>query len=122
MTYENVTPARKSLKDRAREFSSQLPFMSGREKGDAAELINQYIDISDYGFMAGDNGHDYVVFITKQDSKRFFFGGTVLTDQMHKLDDEGYGDEIRAEGLPVLLSEKRSKNGRNYTNVEFYPD
>ncbi len=120
MTYENVS-VRKSLKDRARELTTQLPFMAGREKGDAVELIGQYVDIVDYGFMTGDEGHDYAVFIVAQESKHFYFGGMALTDQLHKLDDEGYGNEIRAEGLPVLLTNKKSRNGRTYVNVEFYP-
>lgn len=113
---------RKSLKDRAKDFSIQLPFMDGREKGDAKELIGQVSTIIDYGFLKGDNDNDYVVFITKERSKTFYFGGQVLTDQMQQLEAEGYRDEIIAEGLPMLMTEKKSKNNRSYTNVEFYPE
>ena len=112
---------KKSLKDRAKEFSVQLPFMDGREKGDAKELVGQITTISDYGFLTGDNG-DYVVFITKEHSSKFYFGGGVLTDQMQQLEAEGYRDEIIADGLPMLLTEKKSKNNRTYVNVEFYPE
>lgn len=120
MTFENVS-TKKSLRDRAKEFSTQLPLMTDRTKGDAAELLGHIVTVQDFGFLAGDNGHDYVAFIVDAEPKKFYFGGTVLTDQMHKLDDEGYGEEIRAEGLPMLLTERKSKNGRTYTNVEFYP-
>ena len=123
---ENVTPAqettRKSLKDRAKEFSAQLVFMGNRKKGNTEEVIGQYITIRDFGFLVNDKGADYVAFIVDEDPEHFFFGGQVLTDQMHRLDDEGYADEIRADGLPVLMTEKKSKNGRNYTNVEFFPE
>ena len=115
------TNMKKSLKDRAKEFSVQLPFMDGREKADVKELIGTVNTISDYGFLTGDNG-DYVVFIVNERSKQFFFGGAVLTDQLQQLEAEGYHEEIVMEGLPMLLTEKKSKNNRTYMNVEFYPE
>lgn len=112
---------KKSLKDRAKEFSVQLPFMDGREKADVKELIGTVSTITDYGFLTGDNG-DYAVFITKERAKTFYFGGAVLTDQLQQLEAEGYHEEIVTEGLPMLLTEKKSKNNRTYMNVEFYPE
>lgn len=119
MSNENKT-MKKSLKDRAKEFSVQLPFMDGRDKGDAKELVGQITTITDYGFLTGDNG-DYAVFITKEHGKKFYFAGGVLTDQLQQLEAEGYHDAIVTEGLPMLLTEKKSKNNRTYVNVEFYP-
>ncbi len=113
---------RKSLKDRAKEFSVQLPFMDGRDKGDVKELVGTVNTITDYGFLKGDDNKEYVVFIVKERSKQFYFGGTVLTDQMQQLEAEGYREEIVAEGLPLLMTEKKSKNNRSYVNVEFYPE
>lgn len=112
---------KKSLKDRAKEFSVQLPFMEGRDKADVKELTGQVSTIADYGFLKGDDG-DYVVFIVKERAKSFYFGGTVLTDQLQQLEAEGYHEEIVSEGLPMLLTEKKSKNNRSYLNVEFYPE
>lgn len=112
---------RKSLKERAKEFSVQLPFMDGRTKGDAKELVGQVSTINNYGFLQGDNGA-YVVFTVKERKDKFYFGGTVLTDQMEQLEAEGYRDEIETEGLPMLMTEKKSKNNRGYIAVEFYPD
>ncbi len=113
---------RKSLKDRAKEFSVQLPFMEGREKGDAKTLLGMISTIADYGFLKGDDSRDYAVFITAENSKEFFFGGTVLTDQLQQLEAEGYHETIVEEGLPFLMTEKKSKNNRAYVNVEFYPE
>ena len=112
----------KSLKDRAKEFSVQLPFMDGREKGDAKELVGTVNTIVDYGFLKGDDNREYAVFIVKERSKTFYFGGTVLTDQLAQLEAEGYHDAIVEEGLPMLLTDKKSKNNRSYVNVEFYPE
>lgn len=113
---------RKSLKDRAKEFSVQLPFMEGREKGDVKELVGQISTITDYGFLKGEKGNDYVVFITAERKDKFYFGGQVLTDQLQQLEAEGYHEEIVNDGLPALLTEKKSKNKMTYVNVEFYPE
>lgn len=113
---------RKSLKDRAREFTVQLPFMDGREKGDSKELVGQVSTIRDFGFLKGDDDREYAVFIVDERSKTFYFGGTVLTDQLMQLEAEGYHEEIASEGLPMLMTEKKSKNNRSYVNVEFYPE
>ena len=112
----------KSLRDRAKEFSIQLPFMEGREKGDSKELIGTVNTIKDYGFLKGDDDREYAVFIVAERGKTFYFGGTVLTDQLMQLEAEGYHDAIVEEGLPMLMTEKKSKNNRSYVNVEFYPE
>lgn len=112
----------KSLRDRAKEFSVQLPFMEGREKGETRELIGTVNTIEEYGFLPNEKGGNYVVFVVRERPGKFYFGGLVLTDQMMQLEAEGYHDAINAEGLPMLMTEKKSKNGMKYTNVEFYPE
>lgn len=119
----NETKSMKSLQERAKAFDVQLPFMEGRDKGETSELIGQVSTIIDYGFIPNDAGEPYVVFITAERSNKFYFGGTVLTSRMLDLENEGYHDAIVAEGLPMLLTEEKSKKSkRNYTNVKFYPE
>ena len=118
---ENMKPM-KSLKERAKEFSARLPFMEGRDKGETKELIGTISTIIDYGFLPDDRGVHYAVVAVKENPNKFYFAGQVLTDQLAQLDGDGYGPEIREEGLPMLLTEKKSRNNRSYTNVEFYPD
>lgn len=114
---------KKSLRERAKDFTVLLPFMEGKEKGDAADLLGTVNTITDYGFLANEDGEAYVAIIVKERPGKFYFGGTVLTDRMTKLHAEGYYDEIVAEGLPVLMTEKKNKKGnRSYTNIEFYPE
>ena len=112
----------KSLKDRAREFHNRLPFMEGRDKGDTKDLLGTVNTIIDYGFLPNENGVPYAVFIVKERAKQFYFGGTVITDQLTQLEAEGYHDAITTEGLPVLMTEAKSKNNRSYINVEFFPE
>ena len=117
-----MSDARKSLRDRAKEFAFSLPFMEGRDKGETKELIGAIYTINEYGFLPNDKGGQYAVFTVKEDSKKFYFGGMVLTDQLMQLEAEGYHDDIVEEGLPFLMTEKKSKNKMTYTNVEFYPE
>lgn len=114
---------KKSLKDRAKEFSVRLPLMDNRDKGDADELLGQVSTINDYGFLPNEDGEVYAVFTVKERSNKFYFGGAVMTDRLSQLDSEGFGEDIRSEGLPVLMTKTTSKKTkRTYTNVEFYPE
>lgn len=118
-----MNTTKKSLRDRAKEFSVQLPLMEGREKGETKELLGQISTIDDYGFLPNEAGEPYAVFTVKERAKQFFFGGTVLTARLSELEAEGYHDEIVKDGLPMLMTEaKGKKSNRSYTNVEFYPE
>lgn len=118
----NNETMRKSLKDRAKEFDTLLPFMEGRDKGDTKELLGTVNTIRDFGFLPNDKGEFYAAFIVDERPKKFYFGGTVMTDRLTQLDQDGYHEDVVAEGLPVLMTEKKSKNNRTFTNVVFYPE
>ena len=109
------------LKARAKELANNIPFMVGREKGDFSRLKGREVTIIDYGFMNDQKG-EYLCFIIKEDGDFFYFGGTVITDQVRILDIDGFGETIRKIGLPVMFGEALSKNNRNYATVEFYPE
>lgn len=112
----------KSLRERAKEFDVRLPFMEGREKGETKELLGTVNTICEYGFLPNEHGEVYACFIVKERPSKFYFGGTVITDRLTQLETEGYHDAIIEEGLPVLMTEKKSKNNRTFTNVVFFPE
>jgi hypothetical protein len=122
---------KKSLQERAKEFEILLPFMEGREKGDFDRIVNSPVTIDNFGFLK-DNSEgkikEYVCITIKEDSKNFYFGGHVLTDNLKQLEQDGYREEIETEGLPVEFGKKKSKNkGDNgmyntYTTVTFFPE
>lgn len=118
----NETKNMKSLRERAAEFTVQLPLMNGREKGETRELIGNIVTITDYGFLPNDKGEVYAVFTVAERASKFYFGGMVLTDHLTQLHSEGYYEAIVNEGLPMLMTEKRSKNKMTYTNVVFFPE
>lgn len=114
---------KKSLKQRAMEFDQQLPLMEGREKGNTDELLGQVCTLTDYGFLPNEQGEQYAAFIVAERSNKFYFAGSVLTARLIELDGEGWGESIREEGLPLLMTTVTSKaNKRKYTNVKFYPE
>lgn len=110
-----------NLKELATSLNSGkgINFMEGREKGDTADIIGKNVTIVDFDFISGDNG-DYAVFILAEDKKKFYFGGSVITNALKEL--EHVKADVQAEGLPARLVEKKSKKNRAYTSVEFYPD
>lgn len=116
-----------NLKDRAKKFGNLLPFMEGREKGEQSKLVDEgVVTIEDYGFLNGkdDNGDDseYVCYTIREDKENFYFGSSVLTNNIKELDEEGFGSAIRKEGLPMKLSNRKSRStNRNYVAVEFHP-
>lgn len=114
---------RKSLKDRALEMSApQLQLMVEKTKGETEDLIGVVVTIDDFGFLSGDNG-EYVVFTVKEEPKQFFFGGKVLTVAMKDFEKDGYTEDIRTEGIPMVLAKKKSKDGKKtYASVIFYPE
>lgn len=118
----NEMKSMKSLRERAKEFDVRLPFMEGRDKGETKELLGTVNTITEYGFLPNEQGEVYACFIVKERPGKFYFGGTVITDRLTQLETEGYHDVINAEGLPILMTEKKSKNGRMFTNVVFFPE
>lgn len=93
-----------------------IPFMDSREPGELVE--GEVVTLCDYGFIEGKDGR-YVVFITKEDETKFYFGGLVLTQLCEQL-DEYNDDEIQAvleHGIKITTTKKKSKNGRVYTKV-----
>lgn len=106
-----------------------LPFMEGREKGDLNDLINTTVVIKDYGYMedVDKNGEvkEYASFIIEENDKEFFFGGQVLTDNLKKLDEvltDKELEQLLENGIPVVLGKKKSKNKREYTTCNFFPN
>lgn len=111
----------KTLKEFCKGLNSQLEIMNERSKGVIDEIIDKPVTIIDYDFMSGDDG-DFVVFVCKEIPEVFYFGSKVLTDGLKKAQEQGYEEEIKREGLPIKLGKAKSKKGREYTSVKYYPE
>lgn len=112
-----------TLKEKAMKMNSGngIAFMQGKTKGETEEILNQNLTIVDYDFISDEDG-DYAVFVLNEAPDKFFFGGSVLTKNLKEFTTEEK-EKIKSEGLPVLFSKRKNKNGkREYTAVEFFPD
>jgi hypothetical protein len=109
-----------SLKEKAMQMNTGCALMVDREKGDVAELMDTAYTINDMDILTGEDG-EYVVFTVKEDAKKFYFGGSVISDKLMKF-SEDEKQEIRKDGLPFTVVEKKSKNKRKYADIVFYPE
>lgn len=98
-----------------------IDFMDTHTKGDASTLIGKTVTIIDFGFIKSDDGGDYAVFITEEDSEHFFFGNSVLTDKLHLVENAGRKDEIHLHPVTFTkqVSKKGPRKGKTYTMVTF---
>lgn len=109
------------LKNKLLSLNTSLPFMEGRDKGDLKEILNTEVKVNAYGFLKDENG-DYVVFSIQGTDNLFFFGGQVITHKFKAIEELFNSNEIEQllmEGINIILRERKSKNGRTYTELEF---
>ena len=107
------------LKQVKNNLEVTLPIIEGREKGSL--VLNVDMTVQDWGYLTDhEKNVDYVAFIIKEDPANFYFGGSVTTDKFKKIDlmgDETVG-VLKANGIPVIFEEKKSKNsGMKYHDM-----
>lgn len=107
---------------------NSLPFMEGREKmeSDNKVLFNAPLTLDEHDYLEGDDG-EFAVITVKEYPNNFFFGSSVVTDALKKLDiilsnasDEQL-EEIEQTGVTFKLEKVMSKNKRKYTKITFFP-
>ena len=103
----------------AKTLTTTSPLMENREKGELKDIIGVQIIIKDFDFLEGDNG-SYAVFIVEGIDDKFYFASSVLTEYLVALDENGFKEVIQSDGLPILLTKKKSKNNREYFAVKFF--
>ena len=116
-----------ALRDRAKELRNTNPIMENRSKVKLDDIIARYpmgCTIRECAILHDTtNDSDYVVCVIEEDDNSFFFGGVALLGLVEGLlksydNEEDFYNDLKEEGLPVIFSKKRSKNGRVYTAVD----
>lgn len=100
--------------------STGLPFMDGREKGEVSFGVPAHI--VDYGWLQGTDG-EFVCFIVGENKEEFYFGSSVVSEKMKKMEEIFTKEEIDAllgVGIQVEFTQKKSRNNRRYTDVKFF--
>ena len=103
----------------AKNAGEGIKFMENRTKGELEEILNKEVILRDYDFINGKRGR-FVVFIVDEIEDKFFFGGQVITELLDSINPE-QKKELQAEGVPVEVYSKKSKNGMDYHGMTFYP-
>lgn len=99
--------------------TNRTNIMEGRVKEELKSLLGKEITIKNFDFLPSDNG-EYVVFTIEEDEGCFYFGSTVITQELKTLTENGFKEEIKQKGLKVILEEKRAKNSsRTYIAVNY---
>ena len=103
-----------------KQMEKQVNVMEGRTKGEIKELT-AYL-IKDFTILKDKNtDSEYSAFIVEGNDEEFFFGGAVVTDKLKRITDlltDSELEELKKEGIPVMFVTKKSKNKRNYMDME----
>ena len=103
-----------------KQMEKQVNVMEGRTKGEIKELT-AYL-IKDFTILKDKNtDSEYSAFIVEGNDEEFFFGGAVVTDKLKRIIDlltDSELEELKKEGIPVMFVTKKSKNKRNYIDME----
>lgn len=115
-----------SLREKAKQVKNGNPIMTGREKISLDEIMAKFpngVTLRECAIMHDTaKNSDYAVCVVDECKECFFFGGVAVLGLIENLMEdydleEAFHEELKAEGLPLLFSKKRSKNGRIYTSV-----
>lgn len=113
------------LREIAKNVTTLSELMEGREKIMTSELIKAYPDgvhITACDLIMTADA-EYCTILYKEDSKKFYNGGLVLTKIVKAWCEEGTLEEVNAElaknPVKIKLSERKTKDGKNnITTVE----
>lgn len=109
------------LQEFIKNKSNKISIMEGREKDDIRSLLEKTVTINNFDFLVGDNGK-YAVFTIKEDEGAFYFGSSVVTDELEQIESNGLKQEVIEEGLKVKLEERKTKNGKRTYIAMTYVD
>ena len=88
------------------------------------DLKGKVRTIKEFGFLIDpEKDEPYACIVTAEEPTKFYFTGSVITEQLKVLEDEGYREEIENEGLPFISEQKKGKkSGNKYWAISFYPE
>lgn len=93
-----------------------IPFMESRTKGNLHDMLDKPLHIVDFGFITGENDPYAVILFAESD--KFYFGNTIITEVLQKVEDADKREALKSE--TVIFHERENKKGsRTYTAIEF---
>lgn len=99
-----------------------VPFMDSRDAGDINTILDMKLKIKDFGFI-NDRSVElgkYAVFIVEGIDDKFFFGGSVISDVLNTIYEDGMKDALCSGDQEVMIKKKQGKKTkRDYHFIEF---
>lgn len=99
-----------------------VPFMADRDAGDINDILGTELVIKDFGFI-NDRSVElgkYAVFIVDGIDDKFFFGGSVISDVLNTINEDGMKDALCSGDQKVMFMKKQGKKTkRDYHYIEF---
>jgi len=120
-----------ALQNITNKLSMVHEMAEGKEKGELKSLLNgEVVTITEFDFVQMSNDGvetDVAIFVTKEHENNYFYGGSVVTETLKKLEkvlnvDAEATKEFKSNGLPASFTSVESQNDktRKYTVVEFF--
>lgn len=101
--------------------NSGSPLMNGRTKITTPDILGVSLTMRDFDFVEfkDEAGEDktYPVIIFDELQDKFYCGGKQFSDICKGIDANGLKDMLKAEGLRVMLTMKRTKRGQSFVSV-----
>lgn len=116
-----------NFREAAKAETTMSELMQGREKVTTDYIIRNYptgVTIVEFDMITTE-GKTFPVLAFREDDKKFFMGGTVITNiclswvKAFEGDIKGASEALKASGgVTMILSAGRTKKGNNVTNVQ----
>ena len=95
-----------------------IPFMEGREKGNLSDMLNYPLHIADFAFLSDEDNREYAVMVFQEDSERFYFGNSIVTEMLRTVEQDGAKPIISQRAIK-FDTRKSKQRGRTYTTFQF---
>lgn len=97
------------------------PLMNGRTKISTPDVLGTPLTMRDFDFAeftdeAGET-KTYPVIIFDELPDRYYCGGKQFTDICNGIKANGFTDVLRAEGLKIMLTSRRTRRGQTFIAV-----
>lgn len=92
-----------------------VSFMDGKDKGALKDMCDKPLHIVDFGFI-GQGDERYSVILFAEDSDRFYFGNSIITEFLTEIDADDARDLLKEQPIMLVQRESKQRKGVKYTS------
>lgn len=91
--------------------------LEGREQIKTKDLLDIKVTVEDYSLIKGAHGKTAIV-VFKEMPDGFYFSGTALTGILSEIETAGKHEDLKKEGMQIILYTSKTKKGVDFTAVK----